>query len=224
MKIVIVGGGPAGMLAAISASKLNKDVTLIEKNEKLGKKLFITGKGRCNVTNNCNKEEFFKNIVHNSKFMNSSFNIFSNKDLQDLLIDNGCNIKTERGNRVFPESDKSYDITDCFKRILKKQNVKVLLNTEVIDIVLNEAENQIKSIIVKDKDSNKKEKIDIDRLIIATGGLSYASTGSTGDGYKFAKKIGHNIINQVPSLVPFNVKEIDDCSVLQDLTLKNVIN
>lgn len=217
MKIVVVGGGPAGMLAAISASKENKnEVLLIEKNEKLGKKLFITGKGRCNVTNNCDKDDFFKNIVRNSKFIYSAFNEFSNKDLQNLIKENGCKLKVERGNRVFPESDKAYDITDAFKRILKRQSVKISLNTEVIDI------DSEKNITVKNSENNKKEIIKADKVIIATGGLAYPTTGSTGDGYKFAKKFGINVITCSPSLVPIEVFEKDECKKLEDLTLKNI--
>lgn len=214
-KIVIIGGGPAGMLAAIAASKNitspeSGEVILIEKNEKLGKKLFITGKGRCNVTNNCEKDEFFKNIVNNNKFLYSAFSKFSNVDLIKLLNDNDCETKVERGNRVFPVSDKSYDITDCFKRILKSQGVKILLNTEVLDISHD--------LVV----TTDKNKIEATKVIVATGGLSYKSTGSTGDGYNFAKKFGINVTNTRPSLVPLKVRESDECKKLKGLNLKNI--
>lgn len=214
-KIVIIGGGPAGMLAAIAASKNitspeSGEVILIEKNEKLGKKLFITGKGRCNVTNNCEKDEFFKNIVNNNKFLYSAFSKFSNADLIKLLNDNGCDTKVERGNRVFPVSDKSYDVTDAFKRILKSQGVKILLNTEVLDIS--------RGLVV----TTDKSKIEATKVIVATGGLSYKSTGSTGDGYNFAKKLGINVKDTRPSLVPLKVRESDECKKLKGLNLKNI--
>lgn len=223
MKIVIIGGGPAGILAAIAASKNAKiytkgtkvvpQVLLIDKNEKLGKKLFITGKGRCNLTNNCEKEEFFKNIVTNSKFLYSAYSEFSNIDLMQLVEENGCNLKTERGNRVFPISDKSYDVLDALKKALKDRNVVVKLNSEVIDIKLKNS---------FEITTNKKEEIIADKLIIATGGLSYPSTGSTGDGYRFAKSFDIGVVNQSPSLVPFNIKELDECVAMQGLTLKNI--
>lgn len=222
MKVVVIGGGPAGMLAAIAASKnnnLHNEVFLIEKNEKLGKKLFITGKGRCNVTNNCDKEDFFKNIVRNSKFMYSAFNEFSNRDLHEFIEENGCKLKVERGDRVFPVSDKAYSITDAFKKALTKYNVKVLLNHELKEVV---ADNNIKSIKVLDKISNKYIDMEVDKLIIATGGLAYPTTGSTGDGYRIAEKFGINVIKQSPSLVPLIVKEKDECEQIAGLSLKNV--
>ena len=223
MKIVIIGGGPAGMLAAIAASKSNiynvekvkepSQVILLEKNEKLGKKLFITGKGRCNLTNDCERDEFFKNIVRNPKFLFSAFSAFSNKNLESFVEENGCKIKIERGNRVFPHSDKSYDVIDAFKNALKEAKVKIKLNTEV------------KSIAIKDDEfiiTTNNEKIHADRVIIATGGMSYKSTGSTGDGYKFAKSFDIDVVSQSPSLVPFNVKEVNECKDMQGLTLKNI--
>ena len=243
MKIVIIGGGPAGMLAAIATSKINNEydekvnipsqVILLEKNEKLGKKLFISGKGRCNLTNNCERDEFFKNIVNNSKFLFSAFSEFSNVDLQKLVEDNGCPLKVERGNRVFPVSDKSYDVIDALKRAVKNAGVKVKLNTEVISIHARLSENseadfedsckgelyEPAGFILKMRDG---DTIIADKVIVATGGLSYPSTGSTGDGYKFAKDFSINVIRQRPSLVPFNVKEVDDCKLMQGLTLKNI--
>jgi predicted Rossmann fold flavoprotein len=262
MKIVIIGGGPAGMLAAIAASKQNKNddekvnkpsqVILLEKNEKLGKKLFISGKGRCNLTNNCDMDEFFKNIVKNSKFLYSAFSEFSNEDLKKMIEDNGCPLKVERGNRVFPVSDKSYDVIDALKRALKVAGVKVKLNTEVLNIKLLFTDDTIvgddilsshvganKTIVGADiirphrrgelyepagflVTTNNGEKIIADKVIVATGGLSYPSTGSTGDGYKFAKNFSINVIDQRPSLVPFNVKEVEDCKLMQGLTLKNI--
>ena len=250
MVIVIIGGGPAGMLAAIAASKSYIDnmekvkepsqIILLEKNEKLGKKLFITGKGRCNVTNDCDRDEFFKNIVRNPKFLYSAYSEFSNKDLENFIEENACPIKIERGNRVFPLSDKSYDIIDAFKHALKETGVKVKLNTEVESIKsannkeLNLCDNGKKIQSQGSKEDNNssqarfiittkaKEIILADRVIIATGGRSYQSTGSTGDGYKFAKSFDIGVVNQEPSLVPFNVKELNDCKDMQGLTLKNI--
>ena len=233
MRLVIIGGGPAGMLAAIGASKTAllydksnnnlPNILIIEKNEKLGKKMFITGKGRCNLTNNCIKEDFVKNIVRNSKFIYSSYTDFSNTDFINLVEENGCPLKVERGNRVFPISDKSYDVIDALKKQLKKNKVKVKLNTEVVDIKnINESNNNLDNHGIFEITTNNKEKIIADKVIIATGGLSYKSTGSTGDGYRFAKKMNINVINQSPSLVPFNVLEVDDCKSMQGLTLKNV--
>lgn len=223
MRIAIIGGGAAGMLAAIATKKFNtiyhekgnepSQVFILEKNEKLGKKLFISGKGRCNLTNACGRDEFFKNIVRNSKFLYSAFSEFSNEDLQNLVEDNGCELKVERGNRVFPVSDKSYDVIDALKRAVRDAGVIVKLNTEVLNIKFKECfEIDIKG----------KGKMQVDKVIVATGGLSYPSTGSTGDGYKFAKDFGINVIEQSPSLVPFNVKEIEECKEMQGLALKNV--
>lgn len=239
MNIVIIGGGPAGMLAAIAASKsiqnsfkgtnIVPEVLLIEKNEKLGKKLFITGKGRCNLTNNCEKEEFFKNIVTNPKFLYSAYSEFTNNDLMKLVEDNGCQLKTERGNRVFPVSDKSYDVLDALKKALRDNKVIIKLNTEVIDLKCKRKYISVDDSI-SDKESenifeittNKNEKIVADKVIVATGGLSYPSTGATGDGYRFAKKFDISVVNQSPSLVPFDVKELDECVSMQGLTLKNI--
>lgn len=216
MNIVVIGGGPAGLLASISASKSKKNnVIILEKNEKLCKKLFITGKGRCNLTNNCEHDIFFKNVVSNSKFLYSAFSEFDNNDLKKLVEDNGCLLKVERGNRVFPVSDKSYDVIDAFKKAINKSNIHVYLNTEVESV--NRYDNNKFEII-----SNCKDNIIADKVIIATGGLSYKSTGSTGDGYKFAKTFNLKVTDLTPSLVPFNIKESDECKMMQGLTLKNV--
>ena len=219
------------MLAAIAASKQNSNnvekvkvpsqVLLLEKNEKLGKKMFIAGKGRCNITNNCDRDEFFKNVVRNSKFLYSAFSEFSNEDLKKMIEDYGCPLKVERGNRVFPVSDKSYDVIDAIKRALKEVGVKIKLNTEVKSINLTSRGEHCEptGFLVT---TNNGEKIIADKVIIATGGLSYPSTGSTGDGYKFAKDLSINVIKQLPSLVPFNIKELNDCKSMQGLTLKNI--
>ena len=215
--VVITGGGPAGMMAAIIAARRGFKVTLVEKNEKLGKKLFITGKGRCNITNAGDSEDLFNSIVTNRKFMFSSFNGFSNYDTLGFFDELGLHIKIERGNRVFPESDHSSDVIGALNRELKRLSVDVRLNTEVKDIIVNGG----KATGVVVKCSGKESTIQADNVIVATGGNSYQSTGSTGDGYRFARKLGHSVTPIVPALVPFNVAE-DWESDLQGLSLKNV--
>ena len=215
--VVITGGGPAGMMAAITAARRGFKVTLVEKNEKLGKKLFITGKGRCNITNAGDTEDLFNSIVTNRKFMFSSFNGFSNYDTLGFFDELGLHIKIERGNRVFPESDHSSDVIGALNRELKRLSVDVRLNTEVKDIIVNGG----KATGVVVKCSGKESTIQADNVIVATGGNSYQSTGSTGDGYRFARKLGHSVTPIVPALVPFNVAE-DWESDLQGLSLKNV--
>lgn len=215
--VVITGGGPAGMMAAITAARRGFRVTLVEKNEKLGKKLFITGKGRCNITNAGDSEDLFNSIVTNRKFMFSSFNGFSNYDTLGFFDELGLHIKIERGNRVFPESDHSSDVIGALNRELKRLSVDVRLNTEVKDIIVNGG----KATGVVVNCSGKESTIQADNVIVATGGNSYQSTGSTGDGYRFARKLGHSVTPIVPALVPFNVAE-DWESDLQGLSLKNV--
>ena len=215
--VIITGGGPAGMMAAIIAARRGFKVTLVEKNEKLGKKLFITGKGRCNITNAGDTEDLFNSIVTNRKFMFSSFNGFSNYDTLGFFDELGLQIKIERGNRVFPESDHSSDVIGALNRELKRLSVDVRLNTEVKDIIVNDG----KATGVVIKCSGKESTIQADNVIVATGGNSYQSTGSTGDGYRFARKLGHSVTPILPALVPFNVAE-DWESDLQGLSLKNV--
>ncbi|MGN0340193.1 MAG: NAD(P)/FAD-dependent oxidoreductase [Lachnospira sp.] len=215
--VVITGGGPAGMMAAITAARRGFKVSLVEKNEKLGKKLFITGKGRCNITNAGDTEDLFNSIVTNRKFMFSSFNGFSNYDTLGFFDELGLQIKIERGNRVFPESDHSSDVIGALNRELKRLSVDVRLNTEVKDIIVNGG----KATGVVVKSSGKESTIQADNVIVATGGNSYQSTGSTGDGYRFARKLGHSVTPILPALVPFNVAE-DWESDLQGLSLKNV--
>lgn len=210
-KILIVGGGAAGMMAAISAAKCGHDVHLYEKNEKLGKKIYITGKGRCNVTNACDTEDLFNNIVTNKKFMYSSIYTFDNNMVQDFFEEEGCPLKTERGNRVFPVSDKSYDIINALERAMKKLGVHINLFSEVSDIIVDN--NTAKGIFVSGK------KIMGDRILLATGGYSYPSTGSTGDGHSFAKKYGHDVTKCSPALVPFVAKE-EWVKDLQGLSLR----
>ena len=206
MKIAIIGGGPAGMMCAIKAAE-NHQITIFEKNEKLGKKLFITGKGRCNLTNYCDEREFLKNMVNNSNFMYSSIYSFSPFTTYYYFEELGLPLKVERGNRIFPLSDKSSDVIKAYEKKLKDLGVKVHLNFEIKSI-----EKVGEEFIL-----NGREKFD--KVVIATGGISYKLTGSTGDGYKFAKNFGHKIINQVPGLIGINLKNNFS---LAGLTLKNV--
>ena len=214
-KVVVTGGGAAGMAAAIGASEAGHRVVLYEKNEKLGKKLYITGKGRCNVTNACDTEELFSHMVTNGKFLYSAVYGFSNFDMMGLLEDCGCPLKTERGNRVFPVSDKSSDVIFALEQRLREQNVTVYLNEPVRELLLSDGKC---SGVVLEK-GNKH--VTADAVIVATGGLSYPATGSTGDGYRFARAAGHTVTALSPALVPFNCLE-DDVKSLQGLSLKNV--
>lgn len=213
MKVAVIGGGPSGMVAAGFASSRGHNVTLIERNNKLGKKLFITGKGRCNVTNNSPIEEFFDNIITNRSFLYSSFYSFTNQDIMNLLERYGVKLKVERGNRVFPSSDKSSDVIKALENFLHENNVKIALNTRIKDVdYIN------KKFIIKSYHGNVDT---FDRLVISTGGKSYPATGSTGDGYRFVKKLGHTVKPLKPSLVPIEIKE-EWIKSLQGLSLKNV--
>lgn len=211
-KVGVIGGGPAGIIAAGFAGSRKKDVTLIEKNDRLGKKLFITGKGRCNITNASPIEDFFQNVITNNTFLYSSFYSFTNEDIIMLLESYGLKIKIERGNRVFPLSDKSSDVIKAFEKFLVANNVNLLLNKTVKDLIFKN-----NKFIVKFHDD---EKI-FDKLIIATGGKSYPLTGSTGDGYNFARNLGHFIEPLRPSLVPIETYE-GWVKKVQGLSLKNV--
>lgn len=214
-RVLVVGGGAAGMLAAIVAARNGHKVILLEKNEKLGKKLFITGKGRCNLTNACDKDTFFDQIVTNPKFLYKAYASFSNYDAMAFFEQLGLGLKTERGNRVFPESDKSSDVITVLKRELERQSVEIRYKSEVTEI------------LVKDKEfyglriKNSKDELLGDSVIITTGGLSYPLTGSTGDGFKFARSMGHTTTKMYPSLVPVHVKE-NYVKELMGLSLKNV--
>ena len=208
------------MSAAIAAAESGCTVTLLEKNEKLGKKIYITGKGRCNYTNACDFNTFTENVVSNPKFMYSSLRAFGPSDITRLLEDNGCRTKVERGNRAFPLSDHASDVTAALKRRMTTLGVKIRLNTQVTDI---ELADKADSFIVRAKDmlNGKTALYSADKLIIATGGLSYPSTGSTGDGYDFAKQFGLKVAPTRPALVPFEAAE-EDCRILQGVSLKNV--
>ena len=212
--VIVVGGGAAGMFAAIAAAKNGHQVTLYEKNEKLGKKIFITGKGRCNITNAADMEELFDAVVTNSKFLYSSFYGYTNQNVIDFFEDAGVPVKIERGNRVFPISDHSSDVIRALEREMKKVGVKVCLNTEVKSV---EAEKgKFNKVVLKDTTTKTA-----DACIVATGGLSYRSTGSTGDGFRFAENVGHKVTQCFPSLVPMETKEPWICE-LQGLSLRNV--
>lgn len=213
-RVVIVGGGAAGMMAGIAAAGAGHQVQIFEKNEKLGKKIFITGKGRCNLTNACDTEELFGNVVHNPKFLYSSFYGFSNFDMMDFMEQNGCPVKTERGNRVFPVSDKSSDVIRALSTRLRNLGVEINLHTEVAELVAGESVTGIRL-------KKSGQLVSADAVIVATGGLSYPTTGSTGDGYKFARTQGHTVTELSPALVPFEVKE-PVVKELQGLSLRNI--
>ena len=221
MKVAIIGGGPAGMLAAISSAQNGNDVTILEKMEMLGKKLLITGKGRCNITSSLPIDEFIKNIPGNGMFMFSSFNNFTNEDILSLLKQEGVETKVERGNRVFPVSDSSKDVQKALIHILKKLNIKVITNAKVERILVKEkAVCGVKAVI-----NGKESEIFADKVILASGGKSYPGTGSTGDGYKLAQEVGHTITKIRASLVPLTVhdgKDLKICKSMQGLSLKNV--
>lgn len=211
----MIGAGAAGMMAAYSAAINGHRVTMIDKNEKCGKKIYITGKGRCNLTNDCEPDDFFDRIVTNSKFMYSSFYTLSNIQTMDLFSNElNLNIKTERGGRVFPASDKSSDVISALNRALKRCGVKIILNNRVKSLLIEN--NNIKGVVL-----DNKTELHADSVIVATGGLSYKLTGSDGDGYIFAKEAGHKINPTSPSLVPMETKE-EWVKSLQGLSLKNV--
>ncbi|MEY8426529.1 NAD(P)/FAD-dependent oxidoreductase [Lachnospiraceae bacterium 46-15] len=213
-KVMIVGGGAAGMMAAAAAAENGHEVHIYEKNEKLGKKLFITGKGRCNLTNACDMEELLHAVCTNAKFLYSAFYGFTNQDAIDFFEESGLKTKVERGNRVFPESDHSSDVIGALQRRLKRLGVRIHLNTEVSAVLTGNG--QARGVRLADG-----RCLEGDAVVIATGGLSYQSTGSTGDGYRFAEALGHKVTELSPSLVPLNVKE-DVVRELQGLSLKNI--
>lgn len=211
MEIIIIGGGPAGMLAAIKSKEEKNKVTIIEKNKILGKKMLITGKGRCNITSGLEISEFIKNVPSNGKFLYSSFKNFTNKDILKLLK---IPVKLERGNRYFPLSDKAKDVVEALKNNLK--GVKIIINTRAEEIIVKEN----KAIGVKTNNGTYYA----DKIILATGGKSYPLTGSTGDGYEISKKLGHTITKIKPALVPLVAKNDSKilCKKMQGLSLKNV--
>ena len=241
-EIAVIGGGAAGMMAAISAAREVHSVKKKKKNEKLGKKIYITGKGRCNVTNACDFDDFLRAIVTNSRFMFSSLRGFFNRDLMEMIEEAGCPLKTERGERVFPVSDKASDITRALEKILRELNVKIKLNTEVKEITKRNTENIVPEApkaddasgdsVFKDTDegdfelrcTDKRGKPEIilsRKVIVCTGGFSYQTTGSTGDGYRFAESFGHELNAPTPALVPLELLE-NDAKAMQGLSLRNI--
>ncbi len=213
--VIVIGGGAAGMMAAYAAAECGHKVVLLEQNEKLGKKLYITGKGRCNVTNACGQDKLFENIVSNPKFLYSAFYDFDNKRMMELLERAGCPLKIERGERVFPVSDHSSDVIAAFERLLGQKDVAVYLKTAVREVTVEDG-------VAKGVILNSGERLPCDAVVLATGGLSYPTTGATGDGYRMAKMLGHTVKECVPALVPMEIQE-PWCSALQGLSLKNVM-
>ena len=213
MKVIVIGGGPAGMMAAITSAENRNKVILLEKMERLGRKLLITGKGRCNITSSLPIEEFIQNTPGNGQFLYSSFRNYTNKDILKFLKKQGLDVKEERGNRIFPVTDKSIDVLECFKNKLIELNVDIRYNSKVIDIIKEENIFKVKT---------QKEIFYANKVILATGGKSYPLTGSTGDGYNIAKKLGHTVTEIKPSLVPLECYDKNICKSLQGLSLRNV--
>ena len=214
MKVIVIGGGPAGMMAAISSAEKGNEVILLEKMQSLGRKLLITGKGRCNITSSLDMEEFIKNTPGNGMFLYSCYKQFTNQDMIRFLKEEGLEVKEERGNRIFPVTDKSLDVLKCFTKKIKDLPIKVEYNTTVQEILTENHQ------VIGVKTINNVIKAD--KVILATGGKSYPLTGSTGDGYELARKLGHTITKIKPSLVPLESYDKDMCKNLQGLSLKNV--
>ena len=225
LRVVVIGGGAAGMMAAVSAAECGNRVTLLEKNEKLGKKIYITGKGRCNFTNACDREEFFEKIVTNPRFLYSAFHTFSNADAMAFFEDRGMPVKVERGNRAFPVSDHASDVTKVLSDEMKRLGVTVRLRCEVAGMETVPYRGTVKKDTCTAKVTGVRlshgEVVPADVVIVATGGLSYPSTGSTGDGYRFAEEAGHTVTKRSPSLVSLSAQE-PFCKELAGLSLKNV--
>lgn len=214
MKVIVIGGGPAGIISAISASKKGDKVVILERNKALGRKLLITGKGRCNITSALDINEFIQNVPGNGRFLYSAFQSFTNIDIINLLKENGVEVKEERGSRIFPVSDKAEDVLNAFIKEIKKCNIEVMTGVRVKKILVKE--NMAIGV-----ETESKNKILADKVILATGGKSYSITGSTGDGYEMARELGHNIIKVQGSLVPLEA-EHQICQNMQGLSLKNV--
>lgn len=221
MKVIIIGGGPAGMLAAITSAQKGNETTIIEKNNRLGKKLLITGKGRCNITSSIDINDFINNIPGNGKFLYSAFQNYTNKDIINLLEENGVSVKEERGNRIFPKSDKSLDVEKAFEREITRLHINVKLNSKVTNILVKN--NKVEGVKYLNSEDIEKN-LYADKIILATGGATYPLTGSTGDGYKMAEQLGHTVTKIKPSLVPLTASRgsIKICQKLQGLSLRNV--
>ena len=218
MKVIVIGGGPAGMMAAITAKEYGNEVILLEKMQSLGRKLLITGKGRCNITSSLPIEEFIPNTPGNGQFLYSAFRNYTNEDIIEFVRNQGLEVKEERGHRIFPVTDKSIDVLECFKKKLKELKVDIKYNTKVLDIYYDEDGFNI----LAENKNNEKIKFKAEKVILATGGKSYPLTGSTGDGYALAKKLGHTVTQIKPSLVPLESYDINICKELQGLSLRNV--
>lgn len=221
MKVIIIGGGPAGMLAAITSAQKGNETTIIEKNNRLGKKLLITGKGRCNITSSIDINDFINNIPGNGKFLYSAFQNYTNKDIIHFLEKNGVSVKEERGNRIFPKSDKSLDVEKAFEREITRLHINVKLNSKVTNILVKN--NKVEGVKYLNSEDIEKN-LYADKIILATGGATYPLTGSTGDGYKMAEQLGHTVTKIKPSLVPLTASRgsIKICQKLQGLSLRNV--
>ena len=217
-RVIVIGGGPAGMMAGITAKENKNEVIILEKNNQLGKKFLITGKGRCNITSSLDMEDFIKNTPGNGMFLYSAYQQYTNKDIIQFLKEQGLDVKEERGNRIFPVTDKSIDVLKCFTKKIKELDIEIKYNTRVVEI-LTEIVNGEKRVIGVKTD---KEIIKAGKVILATGGKSYPLTGSTGDGYRLAEKLGHSITPIKPSLVPLEVHNKMECKELQGLSLRNV--
>ena len=212
--VIVIGGGPAGLMAAAQAALYGNNVTLLEKNPRTGRKLIITGKGRCNITNACDSSAFISNVVSNPRFLYSAINGFETSDTIDFFNSLGVETKTERGNRVFPVSDKAMDVADALLNFARNSGVRIICNSPVKNI--NISEGSVKSVKTEDGKTYRA-----DSVIVATGGKSYPLTGSTGDGYRFAREAGHEVTDIVPSLVPLTIKG-DECPEMQGLSLRNI--
>lgn len=226
MNVVVIGGGPAGMMAAIASAEQGNYVILIEKMSSLGRKLLITGKGRCNITSSLDMDEFIKNTPGNGSFLFSCYQEFTNQDIIDFLKKQGLDVKEERGNRIFPVTDKSLDVLKAFTKRLKELNISIKYNTSVEEILVED--NKVIGVKINDKELSKDARnaenkiIKADKVVLATGGKSYPLTGSTGDGYELAKKLGHTITAIKPSLVPLETHNKKVCQEMQGLSLRNV--
>ena len=236
-RAIVVGGGAAGMMAAYAAAACGHSVTLLEQNEKLGKKLYITGKGRCNVTNACDADSFFENVVSNPRFLYSAYRAFDNRGMMELLEGAGCRLKVERGERVFPVSDHASDVTAALRRLLEKEKVEIRLRTRVESVLTRKRQPEVEDTPRENgrpKRQSAAQNAEVtgvrladgseesaDAVVLATGGLSYPTTGSAGDGHRMARELGHSVTACAPALTPFAVAE-EWCASLQGLALKNV--